>query len=147
MMRIVTLFAAFLAVVSFHPIQAQCSQIANTGCPGSQAARCMSQPHLGMQFDVRCHPCNGQQAGFVIVGTPRNEPVSIAAPIVCDSGRCGVGCTTLFVLFPEDRFNFQIPNDSRLVGTNLCVQCGCLDLVRPLCVQQLSPAVRATIQR
>ena len=82
----------------------------------------------------------------MVVGTPLANPMLIGAPIVCDDMRCGLGCQSLFILFPEDKSTFNIPNNVQLVGTQLCVQCGCLELTRPTCAT-LDPAVRATVQR
>ena len=146
MLRIFSLAIAMFAVASFQPLTAQCAQIANTGCPGTHANRCVTEPRIGTVFTVRCHPCSGQHASFVVVGTPLANPVILGAPVTCDGQRCGLGCQPVFVLFPEDSFSLNIPNNTSLVGSQLCVQCGCLELTRPTCLE-LDPATRATVQR
>ena len=149
MLRMFCKFALPFAIVLFaNLLGAQCAPIANTGCPNTAAPTCSAAPRIGQRLTIDCpaRSCAPAQTSFFAAGTPLRSPITIGAPLTCQGARCAVGCDPIFLLAPSTGIPVALPNDPALVGVDLCVQCGCLDLNRPPCLT-ITQATRVTIQR
>jgi hypothetical protein len=106
------------------PLAAQCTAVANSGCPTSSRnnPQCSAAPRVGMPLQVSCQICIDRQVIFV--GTTLSVPLPLNPPIACGSAPCLIACAPL-IFFPTGSFQFTIPNDPTLVGAELCTQCVC----------------------
>jgi hypothetical protein len=115
------------AVLSAASLSAQNTQLPGSGCTGAPFTSA-SAAHVGQRFTWGCPICLGTATHFAVLGIRLNPFVPVSPPITCtNAGTCLVACQPLLVVRGAGS-GLDVPNDPRLVGACLCVQCACLDL-------------------
>lgn len=143
-MALPKVFATLLSALAMSAaLGAQCSPVPGSGCPGSTRVGCSGSSRIGQGFAV-----TGAFGGtnLMFVGACLSTPAPIPPAAFCGSPP---GCT--LVVDPQLHFVvpfvvatfLPIPNDPRLVGTGLCLQC---TMTSGSCLFPSLEAVSITIQ-
>lgn len=104
-------------------LDAQCTPIPGTGCPGQTNPICGTPPQIGTSFIFRCPPtCFPSLSQTIIIGTPI-APLPLPSPPMCVAG-CFLGCQPI-VFLNAPGATLAIPNNPALIGLQLCLQCLC----------------------
>ena len=146
-----SLLALALAAVALcslnQSIQAQVTQIPNSGClPNPPYPSTNNVTGIGQRLLVKCPPCGQNLQGMVIIGVTARPPVLFYDVLTCTqppNDFCWLVCQPIQILFPADGWRIDIPLNPRLIGSCVCVQCGCVSLRRE-CLT-LSGALRICI--
>ncbi len=122
-------FAALFILLVPGTSRAQCEMILDTGCVSSLPTSCLGSAAVGETLGLYC----GFSGASILIGQCAVPRIPIPATLLC-SGPCylAVDPSASVVLFFMHLGALAIPNDPRLIGATLCMQCltpgpgGCL---------------------
>jgi hypothetical protein len=144
-------FVLSFAVALAAPLagHAQCNPVPATGCGNARAVLCGGAAQIGQPLRVQCPPsvAGVLMPTFLVLGRCPTAPLTLFPPLVCGNAPCTVGVELLGSAAAQvpntGTIVLSIPNNPRLVGLKLCMQCASIDPTRA-CLT-LSQAVDFTI--
>jgi hypothetical protein len=121
--------ALLLSLAILSPATAQIVEVPNTGCPGATHAAHTGSPRLGQQVQFSWSCKKTSQIVLAFLGSASGGGIALDQPVTCDPGPCiwypGPLGSSIIQLPGEVSYTLQIPNDARLVGLQLGLQCVC----------------------
>jgi hypothetical protein len=122
-------FALCIALSIATPAAAQIVAVPNTGCPGATHVLHTGTPRLGQQVQFGWSCSKPSQIVLAFLGAATGGGLVLDRPVTCDPGPCiwypGPLGSSIIQLPGEVLYTLQIPNDARLVGFQLGLQCVC----------------------
>lgn len=143
------ILAALLALLASPAVTpAQCSELANTGCPGATAVQCGGSTSIGQTLELTCLNQGRATLQVLFLGRCNLTPLVLGPPLMCVAGPCYLAID----LFPPvitlntqfQKVTATIPPDPLLVGQTICAQC--IELVGTGSCFALSQAISITFQ-